>query len=444
MSLTFQRSECGAEDYYDLAIDILAGDSDALLALVSRLPDAHASKREDVRAVHARRMEAHMTMMTDTTMAATMAANNDNTATASAAVAALRFDARNGIGIGIGNEDGNGNGNEEEEEENRALAAAMERAHTLQWGGHGTGWQLPPSSSASTNNNNTNTNTTAAVAPAAAAAAAAPPRVSSRPAAAAVSYFSSGGGGVMASLQAALDEEEEDLCPVCLVEPPRVACDPCGHQLCVECLTLWKQTSASYYAATKNGSGANRTTCPMCRCDIKGFRHVVHGEKDKAAATAAKLSSSRRHDGRGGSGGGGDGGGGVRSGTGAGVVDDGDGDGDDDDENDGGSGGKTRRKASRGQRARLKKAAAAAANSGDGDVFDADAPGCYGGVGDSWRNDINSNDVNVNVNVNAAPIIVWFRQDLRLRDNPALHAASRQGVPIVPVFVWCPEEAGPD
>jgi deoxyribodipyrimidine photolyase len=37
---------------------------------------------------------------------------------------------------------------------------------------------------------------------------------------------------------------------------------------------------------------------------------------------------------------------------------------------------------------------------------------------------------------------VWFRQDLRLRDNPALHAAARQGVPVVPAFVWCPEEEG--
>ena len=34
-----------------------------------------------------------------------------------------------------------------------------------------------------------------------------------------------------------------------------------------------------------------------------------------------------------------------------------------------------------------------------------------------------------------APLIVWFRQDLRLDDNPALSAAARQGVPVLPVFV---------
>jgi deoxyribodipyrimidine photo-lyase len=40
----------------------------------------------------------------------------------------------------------------------------------------------------------------------------------------------------------------------------------------------------------------------------------------------------------------------------------------------------------------------------------------------------------------AAPAIVWLRQDLRLADNPALHAACRRGGPVVPVFVWAPEE----
>jgi deoxyribodipyrimidine photo-lyase len=35
--------------------------------------------------------------------------------------------------------------------------------------------------------------------------------------------------------------------------------------------------------------------------------------------------------------------------------------------------------------------------------------------------------------------VVWFRQDLRLGDNPALSAAAECGV-IVPVYVWAPEE----
>jgi len=38
--------------------------------------------------------------------------------------------------------------------------------------------------------------------------------------------------------------------------------------------------------------------------------------------------------------------------------------------------------------------------------------------------------------------IVWLRQDLRLADNPALQAACRHGGPVVPVFVWAPEEEG--
>jgi deoxyribodipyrimidine photo-lyase len=44
---------------------------------------------------------------------------------------------------------------------------------------------------------------------------------------------------------------------------------------------------------------------------------------------------------------------------------------------------------------------------------------------------------------NQAPLaIVWLRQDLRLADNPALQAACARGGPVVPVFVWAPEEEG--
>ncbi len=38
--------------------------------------------------------------------------------------------------------------------------------------------------------------------------------------------------------------------------------------------------------------------------------------------------------------------------------------------------------------------------------------------------------------------IVWFRQDLRLADNPALAAAVERGQPIVPVYIWAPEDEG--
>ncbi|MBU2091964.1 MAG: DNA photolyase family protein [Alphaproteobacteria bacterium] len=39
------------------------------------------------------------------------------------------------------------------------------------------------------------------------------------------------------------------------------------------------------------------------------------------------------------------------------------------------------------------------------------------------------------------PIIIWFRQDLRLSDNPALHEAARTGRPVVPVYIL--DEATP-
>jgi len=41
-----------------------------------------------------------------------------------------------------------------------------------------------------------------------------------------------------------------------------------------------------------------------------------------------------------------------------------------------------------------------------------------------------------------APVIVWFRQDLRLRDNPALAYALASGAAIVPVFIRAPEDEG--
>ncbi|GAV64340.1 DNA_photolyase domain-containing protein/FAD_binding_7 domain-containing protein [Cephalotus follicularis] len=37
--------------------------------------------------------------------------------------------------------------------------------------------------------------------------------------------------------------------------------------------------------------------------------------------------------------------------------------------------------------------------------------------------------------------IVWFRRDLRIEDNPALAAASRDGS-VFPVYIWCPKEEG--
>lgn len=41
------------------------------------------------------------------------------------------------------------------------------------------------------------------------------------------------------------------------------------------------------------------------------------------------------------------------------------------------------------------------------------------------------------------PIIVWFRQDLRLSDNPALHDAIATGAPVIPVYILDDKNAGP-
>lgn len=40
------------------------------------------------------------------------------------------------------------------------------------------------------------------------------------------------------------------------------------------------------------------------------------------------------------------------------------------------------------------------------------------------------------------PVVVWFRSDLRVGDNPALHAAAETGQPVLPVFIWAPEDEG--
>lgn len=38
--------------------------------------------------------------------------------------------------------------------------------------------------------------------------------------------------------------------------------------------------------------------------------------------------------------------------------------------------------------------------------------------------------------------LYWIRNDLRLSDNPALTAAVASGMPVYPVFIWSPDEAG--
>ena len=41
------------------------------------------------------------------------------------------------------------------------------------------------------------------------------------------------------------------------------------------------------------------------------------------------------------------------------------------------------------------------------------------------------------------PSLLWLRLDLRLADNPALHAAIRHGGAVIPVFIHSPEEEQP-
>ena len=41
-----------------------------------------------------------------------------------------------------------------------------------------------------------------------------------------------------------------------------------------------------------------------------------------------------------------------------------------------------------------------------------------------------------------AAVLMWFRNDLRLSDNPALHAAAATGTPVVPVYILDDEAPG--
>ncbi len=41
------------------------------------------------------------------------------------------------------------------------------------------------------------------------------------------------------------------------------------------------------------------------------------------------------------------------------------------------------------------------------------------------------------------PLLVWFRLDLRLDDNPALTRAAETGRPLIPVFIWSPDDEKP-
>ena len=214
---------------------------------------------------------------------------------------------------------------------------------------------------------------------------------------------------VMRELFTLEDDDDEDCCPVCLDAKVTVSCVPCGHSLCAGCLELWRQTNASFYAVAKNGADAVATTCPMCRAHITGFTEYVtvpkHGAHKRRETTPNPNDGGieRRIDGDGGQ--------------------------ESMEESNG------RRKESRGARARRKKREVENA----GDVDGGFGPADYRAYGDSRSGDASST---ADDDDGDAPIVVWFRQDLRVRDNPALHAAARTGRPVVPCFVWCPSEDG--
>lgn len=44
--------------------------------------------------------------------------------------------------------------------------------------------------------------------------------------------------------------------------------------------------------------------------------------------------------------------------------------------------------------------------------------------------------------MNQPPVLLWFRRDLRLSDNPALAAALREASSVIPVFIWDEADSG--
>ena len=219
--------------------------------------------------------------------------------------------------------------------------------------------------------------------------------------------------------------EDDHLCPVCIDAVPRARCEPCGHALCAACLDLWRR-------AVAGDDRRAAPTCPMCRAEVRGFA-VVEGPEDPERLDWAGAESNGAE---------------CRAGAASDAASNA--------ASDASSRGDGAKTLSRGARARTKRAAAKSAKprDGDGDGEFHDGPRDYRPYGDSWDG---AGDLDVRRRVDSrrsvpvpvpdatrdpAPVVVWFRQDLRATDNPALHAAASSGAPVVPVFVWAPEEDG--
>eukprot|EP01042_Synura_sphagnicola_P014243 gene14243-18038_t len=52
-----------------------------------------------------------------------------------------------------------------------------------------------------------------------------------------------------------------------------------------------------------------------------------------------------------------------------------------------------------------------------------------------WRGTGVETMANSKMNISENAVLVWFRRDLRLNDNPALTAAVASGRPVVPVYI---------
>ena len=208
---------------------------------------------------------------------------------------------------------------------------------------------------------------------------------------------------VMRELFTLEDDDDEDCCPVCLDAKVTVSCVPCGHSLCAGCLELWRQTNASFYAVAKNGADAVATTCPMCRAHITGFTEYVrtvpkHGAHKRRETTPNPNDGGieRRIDGDGGHGG-------WRSRT----VD-----------------ARSRGEPGLGgKKGKLKTPATSTAASAPRTTAHTATPG----PAVTRHRPPNESD-------DDAPIVVWFRQDLRVRDNPALARGGENRAARRPLF----------
>lgn len=55
------------------------------------------------------------------------------------------------------------------------------------------------------------------------------------------------------------------LCKICTENDKDIRLEPCGHLLCIQCLTKWQTDSAGY-------------GCPFCRAEIRGTEQIVVDE----------------------------------------------------------------------------------------------------------------------------------------------------------------------